>query len=68
MQLYQMPVLYCRDFYAYWQFAGSREAALQPETLVRWISSLRERRYSESTINHMVAIVQHIMRDVGSKG
>jgi hypothetical protein len=60
--------LYCRDFYAYWQFAGSREAALQPETLARWISSLSERRYSESTINRMVAIVQHIMRDAGSKG
>jgi site-specific recombinase XerD len=60
--------LYCRDFFAYWQFAGSREAALQPETLARWISSLSERRYSESTINRMVAIVQHIMRDAGSKG
>lgn len=60
--------LYCRDFYAYWQFAGSREAALQPETLARWILSLRGNHYINSTINRMVTVIQSIMRAAGSKG
>ncbi len=53
--------LYCRDFYAYWQFAGSREVALQPETLAHWISHLRKVHYKTSTINRMVVVVQNIM-------
>ncbi len=58
--------LYCRDFYAYWQFAGSKEVALQPETLARWISHLRKLHYKTSTINRMVVVVQNIMGAAGS--
>jgi hypothetical protein len=58
--------LYCRDFYSYWQFAGSREAALQPETLARWIPHLRKLHYKTSTINRMVVVVQNIMSAAGS--
>jgi hypothetical protein len=52
---------YCRDFYAYLQYAGSKEEALRPATLAHWVLWLVEhpQRYSPKTINRMLSAVRN---------
>lgn len=69
--------VYCRDFYAYLQFAGSVSLALVPSTLARWMTHLSDeatvseqtgRPYSPNTINRMATSVRRIMREAGLQG
>jgi integrase len=69
--------VYCRDLYAYLQFAGSVEEALVPATLARWMTHLSDeatvsprtgRPYSPNTINRMATAVRRIMREAGQQG
>lgn len=59
---------YCRDFYAYLEYAGSKEAALQPLTLARWIVHLKRLHYKTSTINRMVNEIQQLFSAAAVKG
>ena len=69
--------VYCRDFYAYLQFAGSVSLALVPGTLARWVTHLSDeatvseqtgRPYSPNTINRMATSVRRIMREASLQG
>jgi hypothetical protein len=60
--------VYCRDLFAYWQFAGSKEAALQPLTLARWMVHMREERYDVSTINRMAREIRRIFAAAAAAG
>jgi hypothetical protein len=60
--------IYCGDFFAYYRFAGSREAALQASTLRRWMDHLQQMNYTTGTINRMVDAVQSILHCAATKG
>ena len=66
--------MYCRDFYAYLEFAGTVEQASRPATLVRWMNWLATatnpatgRGYSPNTINRMASAVRRIMKEAGKQ-
>jgi hypothetical protein len=59
---------YGRDFFAYWQFAGTKDAALQHETLERWIAHMQGKRYQQATIYRGLHAVQHIFAAAAEKG
>jgi integrase/recombinase XerD len=54
---------YCRDFYAYLEYAGSSQEALRPRTMERWVLWLvnHPQGYSPKTINRMLSAVKKIM-------
>ena len=67
--------MYCRDFYAYLEYAGTVERALRPSTLVRWINFLATttspetgKGYSPNTINRMASAVRRMMKEAGKQG
>jgi hypothetical protein len=60
--------VYSRDFFAYFTYAGSKEAALRPLTLAQWMVHLMERGYERGTINHMVFSVQQLYAAAASYG
>jgi len=61
--------IYCNDFLAYSRFAGSKEAALQRETLQRWRDHLlREEHYKAGTVNRMIRTVESILRSAAAQG
>lgn len=61
--------MYARDFGAYCQFAGTPEAALQPETLARWRTQLAQATdLSPNTINRMLSAVKRLMREAAGQG
>jgi hypothetical protein len=60
--------IYCGDFFAYYRFAGSKEAALQATTLQRWMDHLQKMGYTTGTINRMVDAVQSIVHCAATKG
>ncbi len=55
---------YCRDFYAYLEYAGSKPEALRPSTMERWVLWLVEhpQHYSPKTINRMLSAVKKIIK------
>ena len=59
---------YCRDFYTYLEYAGSKEDALRPTTLTHWVLWLvnHPQRYSPKTINRMVSAVKKMMKKAAS--
>lgn len=67
--------MYCRDFYAYLEFAGSVELACYPTTFARWVNHLSRVKkpdsdsgYSAATINRMASSVRTIMKTAGAQG
>lgn len=67
--------IYCRDFYAYLEFAGTVERACYPSTFAQWINHLArakksgsERGYSAATINRMAAAVRKTMKEASRQG
>jgi hypothetical protein len=60
--------VYSRDFFAYFTYAGSKEAALRPLTLAQWVVHLMEKGYERGTINHMVFSVQQMYAAAASHG
>ena len=67
--------MYCRDFYAYLEFAGTIERACYPATFAQWINHLakarppgKERGYAASTINRMAAAVRKLMKEASKQG
>jgi site-specific recombinase XerD len=59
--------MYTRDFRAYLDYAGSKDAALNTATLYRWIEHLvSNTTMSPNTINRMVSAIKKIM-DIASK-
>jgi len=67
--------IYCRDFYAYLEFASTIEHACYPATFARWINHLArakkpgsQRGYAASTINRMAAAVRKMMKEASRQG
>jgi hypothetical protein len=59
---------YCRALYAYFDYAGSVEGALQPLTLARWMAQMLNQGYERETVNRLVSIVQHLFREASALG
>jgi hypothetical protein len=59
---------YCRTLYAYFEFAGTYEAALQPLTLARWMVQMLDQGYERETVNRQRAIVLHLFREAWAQG
>ncbi len=67
--------IYCRDFYAYLEFAGTVEQACYPTKFAQWINHLaREKKpgaargYSAATINRMAAAIRKMMKEASHQG
>ncbi|MGH2497540.1 MAG: tyrosine-type recombinase/integrase [Ktedonobacteraceae bacterium] len=67
--------IYCRDFYAYLEFAGTAEQACYPAKFAQWINHLArakkpgsDRGYSAATINRMAAAVRKTMKEASRQG
>jgi integrase/recombinase XerD len=61
--------MYTRDFAAYIDFAGDRDAVLDPATLARWRAHLAQATgKSPNTINRMLSAVKRIMREAAIQG
>lgn len=67
--------MYCRDFYAYLEFASTVELACYPATFARWINHLSRVQkpgsnagYSAATVNRMASSVRTIMKAAGAQG
>jgi integrase len=67
--------IYCRDFYAYLEFAGTIEQACYPSKFAQWINHLArekkpgsDRGYSAATINRMAAAVRKMMKEASRQG
>jgi integrase len=67
--------IYCRDFYAYLEFAGTVEQSCYPARFAQWINRLArekkpgsDRGYSAATINRMAAAVRKMMKEASKQG
>jgi integrase len=61
--------IYGRDCRTYLRFAETKEAALSPETLMRWIEHLTTTAaYAPSTINRMATAVRRLMWEADARG